>query len=251
MRQSFPREVSEAIGIYVYRLVDPRSGETFYVGKGQGDRVFEHARGVLQTSTEDAIDLKTRRIQVIQAEGLQVIPIIHRHRIESDRVAYQIEAALIDAYPGLTNIAGGHGNSDYGVRHVEQIVAEYQRQDFVADRPLILIKLGKSFDEARGNIYEAARGVWRVSPERANGYGLVLASYLGVVRAAFVPTGPWIPATRANFPWLEEDEPGRWGFVGREADPETAARYVGCRVPDSLRRKGAASPLRFVDVPED
>jgi len=32
---------------YVYRLVDPRTLHTFYVGKGCGDRVFQHAKGVL------------------------------------------------------------------------------------------------------------------------------------------------------------------------------------------------------------
>jgi len=29
---------------HVYRLVDPRNGETFYIGKGRGDRVFAHVR---------------------------------------------------------------------------------------------------------------------------------------------------------------------------------------------------------------
>ncbi len=29
---------------YVYRLVDPNTGHTFYVGKGKGDRVFQHVK---------------------------------------------------------------------------------------------------------------------------------------------------------------------------------------------------------------
>ncbi|AHI27618.1 hypothetical protein H845_3717 (plasmid) [Komagataeibacter xylinus E25] len=41
----FSDDVSEQIGYYVYRLVDPRNGETFYVGKGKGNRVFQHAVG--------------------------------------------------------------------------------------------------------------------------------------------------------------------------------------------------------------
>ena len=42
---SFPPEVAERLQYYVYRLIDPRNGETFYVGKGKGNRVFAHARG--------------------------------------------------------------------------------------------------------------------------------------------------------------------------------------------------------------
>lgn len=34
--ESFPPDVARKLRTYVYRLIDPRSGETFYVGKGQG-----------------------------------------------------------------------------------------------------------------------------------------------------------------------------------------------------------------------
>lgn len=44
MLQSFPPEVAEKLKTYVYRLIDPRNGETFYVGKGVGNRVFAHVR---------------------------------------------------------------------------------------------------------------------------------------------------------------------------------------------------------------
>jgi hypothetical protein len=38
--------VAEKLGYYVYALRDPtRSGAIFYVGKGQGDRVYQHASG--------------------------------------------------------------------------------------------------------------------------------------------------------------------------------------------------------------
>jgi len=42
--ESFPPGVATKLKTYVYRLIDPRNGETFYVGKGQGDRVFPHIR---------------------------------------------------------------------------------------------------------------------------------------------------------------------------------------------------------------
>lgn len=46
----FPQEVIEKLKWYVYRLVDPRNGETFYVGKGKNNRVFNHVKGI----SEDA-----------------------------------------------------------------------------------------------------------------------------------------------------------------------------------------------------
>ena len=33
-RDHFPPDIAEQLGWYVYRLIDPRNGETFYIGKG-------------------------------------------------------------------------------------------------------------------------------------------------------------------------------------------------------------------------
>ena len=161
----FAPEVIERLKWYVYRLVDPRSGETFYVGKGKGNRVFQHAKGALSASDdEDATDLKSQRIKDIGAAGLEVAHVIHRHGIESEDVAFQIEGAVLDAYPGLTNQVGGHGSGDYGVRHAVEIVAEYTAEPFEAREPLILISIGKTYDDKDRSIYEAVRGTWVINP---------------------------------------------------------------------------------------
>ncbi len=245
--ETFPPSVAERLNWYVYRLIDPRNGETFYVGKGRGDRVFSHVRGALATiGDEDPTNLKYQRIKDIRAANLQVGHVIHRHNIESEDVAFQIEAALIDAYAGLTTKVSGHGSGDYGCRHVEQIIAEYAAQPFEANEALILISIAKSYDEDGRNIYDAVRAAWRIDAFRAKDFRLVLAHRRGLVLGAFRPTGDWLPATKANFPWLDDDIPGRFGFIGTPAEPEVASRYTGKRVPDEYRAKGAANPIRFV-----
>ena len=41
----FPKELAAKVDYYVYRLIDPRNGQTFYVGKGKNDSRYQHLRG--------------------------------------------------------------------------------------------------------------------------------------------------------------------------------------------------------------
>jgi hypothetical protein len=250
---NFPDEVKERLQWYVYRLIDPRNGETFYVGKGQGNRIFHHAKGQLSATDEDsATDLKRQRIKIIRDAGLEVAHVIHRHGIKDPDIAYQIEAAVIDAYPGLSNKVGGHGSDEYGVRHVDEIIAEFKAEPFEAKEPLLLISISQSYNEpARGSTYHAVRGCWKLSEKRVQTVNLVLAHLHGRVIGAFRPK-VWKKATPDNFPWLSEELEGRIGFEGVDAfegahaEDEVVRLYRHKRVPEKYRAKGAANPVRFI-----
>jgi hypothetical protein len=111
----------------VYRLLDPRNGETFYVGKGIGDRVFAHSRAEIQG---DELGEKLKRIREIRLAGFEVAHVIHRHGLD-DRTAFEVESALIDAYPGLANAVGGLGGGDRGAMHAKEIIARYCAEEAV------------------------------------------------------------------------------------------------------------------------
>lgn len=60
------QSVKEALGYYVYALVDPRDRKIFYIGKGKGNRIFQHAEAAL---VENTSDLKLDTIRSIISEG--------------------------------------------------------------------------------------------------------------------------------------------------------------------------------------
>ena len=40
----FPEACFDTLGCYVYRLIDPRNGKTFYIGRGRGNSLVTIAR---------------------------------------------------------------------------------------------------------------------------------------------------------------------------------------------------------------
>ena len=242
-KDSFTAEVARQLKWYVYRLVDPRNGETFYVGKGNGDRVFAHAKGLADGALEEVLDPKLQRIRDIQLAGLDVSHVIHRHGM-TEQTAYAVEAALIDAYPGSANKVAGHGSDEYGCRHAGEIIAEFEAEEFVVNEPLMCICINKLY--YTHSTYDAVRGMWKVSVNRARHYNLVLAHVRGMVVGAFRPEQPWIAATKENFPeLLSVDMLDRRGFRGKEAEEEPWNLYVGKRVPARYQKKGAQASVRY------
>jgi hypothetical protein len=235
----FPPDVARKLKTYVYRLIDPRNGETFYVGKGKGNRVFAHIR-TEQNLKGDEFGNKLKRIREIRIAGFEVAHVIHRHGMD-DKTAVEVEAALIDAYPGLTNIVSGAGSSDCGTMHAKEIIKRYCAKEAEFRHKALLISINRS--AATALLYEATRYAWKVSKSKAKKAEVILATVRGLIVGAFV-AHDWLEATAANFPG-HEDAPGRLGFVGKEAPLEIGNLYVGKRVPDKYRKPGAANPIKY------
>ncbi|EGP5243503.1 TPA: hypothetical protein U2L08_000412 [Enterococcus faecium] len=87
---------------YVYCLVDPRNNQTFYIGKGKGNRIFAHRQAALSTlrksdlleENETSSTLKIKTIQEINRMNLQILSYILSYGL-TESEAYASENALI------------------------------------------------------------------------------------------------------------------------------------------------------------
>lgn len=238
-REGFPPYVAQKLKTYVYRLIDPRNGETFYVGKGKGNRLFAHIRAE-QGIGGDELNNKMKRIREIRLDGFEVAHVIHRHGMD-EATAFEVECALMDAYPGLSNIAGGIGGNEFGAMHAQEVLKRYAAEPAVFRHKGILISVNRTATET--SLYDATRYAWVVSKTRVKEAEVILPTVQGLIVGAFI-ADEWLPATAENFPG-REPVPGRLGFKGREAPEEIKDLYVGKRVPDSYRRRGAANPIKY------
>ena len=240
--EQFPEKLAGNIKYYVYRLIDPRNGQTFYVGKGNGNRVFNHAQGVEQDPDDYGPGSTKERIAQIHFAGLSVGHIIHRHGM-NERTALEVEAALIDCYQGLTNKQGGYENHLRGCRHADEILADHKAIDFEVDEPLIAFTINQMWQ--RLGFYEATRGVWKLNIDRARQRKLVLGVVNNVVKGVYRPD-KWVEGTPENFHWYGGESKNRWGFVGVEAEPEVQDKYLGRRIPAEYRKRGVQTSRRYI-----
>ncbi|HNS03167.1 MAG TPA: hypothetical protein PKM78_12395 [Anaerolineae bacterium] len=233
----FSHSVCEKLGYYVYLLKDPQTGDVFYIGKGSGNRIFEHLNGAIASPlVSDKLD----RIRSIQQNGMQVQHVIHRHGL-TEKEALEVEAALIDfvGLQDLTNMVRGHHSEYRGCMSIKEVVIQYDAPQIEISEPAILITVNRLYRRGMSDeeIYEITRGNWIVG-ERRNKARYALCIYNGIVRQAF-EIHHWFPVM-ARRP--EARTQGRWRFTGVVA--KDLQHYVGGSVEKYI---GAQNPLRYVN----
>ena len=173
--------------------------------------------------------------------GMDVTHVIHRHGLD-EKTALEVEAALIDAYPGLSNEQGGKHSRDRGTMNALQIQKIYTVEtiDEIKEKCLI-IKIRQSTVDLFPNcetskaIYEATRASWKLNMQNAKKVTYVLSVMDGIVKAVYT-----------DLEWSTEGT--RWKFEGKEASKDIQNKYVGKRIPAEFRKRGIASPCLYVNL---
>jgi len=235
--KQFDNRTAEEIKHYVYCLIDPRTQKPFYIGKGQGNRVFAHARDALENAdTTDKLDT----IREIVGSGLKVDYLIIRHGMD-DATAHAVETALIDFAGrfdlGLTNLVLGHQSSAFGIMTAEEVQRKYRAEPLKSlGEGCVMININKTYRRARGtkSFYDATKESWVISDKRIPSLKYVLSEYGGFIVEVF----------EAHRWYRKKDHNGkvRWGFEGRRAPDEIRNLYLNRSVP---KKPGAANPIQY------
>lgn len=233
-------EVSKILKSYVYLYVDPFNEEVFYIGKGKGNRLFSHLSDISDTKKVDRIARIRRKGKEPQIELL-------RYGL-SDSEAGLVEASVIDLVgkSRLTNQISGFHQYSFGRINFQDLISMLSPKKVTIRHKAILITINKLYrsNMTSEELYEATRGIWRVSETRKNKAEYCMAVYQGVVREVYL-IEKWHPA--GTLKYKTRDASGfknsdRWEFSGSVAY-DIRDKYVGFSVG-----KSGQNPIRYVNV---
>lgn len=152
---------------YVYGLIDPRSKQISYIGKGTKNRVFEHEKESL--GSPDSEKLKRKTIADIKNAGFEVEKIIINSNLTEEE-AFAAEVLSVDEYE---RINGAAQLEEKDIRH-----------------KILVIKINRLYQKGMDEkvLYDAARGVWRASKENVKTVEYVFGVYNSLIVAVYKPS---------------------------------------------------------------
>lgn len=246
--KEFSKKTLENLGYYVYVYSDPDTQKPFYIGKGKGNRCFDHLNDM---SSSD----KVAKIQEIIASGKEPMIEVLVHGVDEE-TALKVEAAAIDliGIDNLTNIQKGHQSGVYGRIDVDDLNFRYDKENLVKEditENVMMIRINKAYHYGMSvfEIYDNTRCCWKVNKEQADKVKYAFSIYDGMVIEVFEIV-QWLPAhaTMKNITTLDsrpEKDVGRYEFVGNIAPEHIRDKYVGKMVTD-LFPQGNQNPIKYV-----
>jgi hypothetical protein len=163
---------------------------------------------------------KLARIRAIHAANLNVQTEIVRHKIPSEKIAYVVEASVMDALRAvghpLTNEQGGHHGAQYGWASTGVVASIYEAPELPDPGvPVVFFRIPRLWSPSMtpDELYEATRGWWTVG-EQALRAQYAFGVSKGVTRAVFA-VEYWRERVAGDRDYSTDDE--RVGFHGQRA----------------------------------
>ena len=247
---------------YVYGLIDPRSKQIFYVGKGTKNRVFEHEKESLFSPDSEKLKLKT--IADIKDAGLEVEKIIINSNL-TEKEAFVAEASLINAFnyvsdAGLTNIVAGHHSAEaLSVEKYERINGAVELEEKDIKHRTLVIKINRLYQRGMDDkvLYDTVRGIWRVSKERVRTVEYVFGVYNSLIVAVYKPS-KWFMCKEAKDRLPRQDivltpkTENRLFFVDKRYEQglpldENEEFYLGKSIAGLKMNKSAQNPITYLN----
>lgn len=240
---TFDQKTSEYLQSYVYALIDPKNNLPFYIGKGNGNRVFNHVTCALES---ESINDKYAKIKEIKDRGEDVKHIIIKHGM-TDKTAYELESALIDFIEylniPLTNEVSGHHSIDSGLMNTNEIIRKYNAIPLneLSD-PAIIININKTYKRGSGQdgIYTATKASWVVNKNKIKTIKYVLSEYRGLIVEVY-KVHDWYPVDTKD---KNDKHKIRWGFNGEPAEYKIRDKYINKSVAH-IKKQGSSNPIRY------
>jgi hypothetical protein len=258
MKNSFDEKTINKLKAYVYALFDPLEDRPFYIGKGRGNRVFQHVEGAILEDKESNKYEKIRNIRA-RTENNRVRHSIIRHGM-SDEVAFEVESALIDLAnrtgADLTNEVTGHNSIENGMMSTDEIIRKYNAQPLnELLHSVLIININKKYKKIRDEalqrnaknsvkdlIYESVKQAWVIGKRRDN-IEFVLAEFKGIIVEVYEVIEVSVNGQPEKW-YRVSGEKNRWGFHGRKAINEIRSVYINKSIAHH-KKKGAANPVRY------
>ena len=187
---------------YVYGLIDPRNNRLFYIGKGTGNRVFQHVAESDKNPESEKVKLKT--IKEIENSKSHVEHILINWGLK-EAEAFAAEASLINLMNyisdiSLSNIIAGHHCE--GCLSVEEIERKYGAGLLNAEdvqHKVLVIKVNKLYNRHLSNqeIYDIVRGVWRADINRVEQAEYIFGVYNNLIIGCYKPD-KWYKVSECN-----------------------------------------------------
>lgn len=169
-----PHQISH-LGTYIYALRDPRDRKVFYVGQGQGNRVFNHltTANALANQTDNVIQTssKLRRIIDIWSDGYPVDWCIIAHNVDNSThsIADLIESAVYDGITWSLNGMMSNAVSPPGSTFLDSAnIGSLAALPINPAKPMIVFLCNIANSLGVRSEYDATRQYWRLAQRWTN-----------------------------------------------------------------------------------